>query len=88
MATDRVRLECSPYRDPDLGAVETIARLQLSARRRGCEACLVNPSASLLDLIGFAGLGGILRVESGWQAEEREYPCRGKEKGELRDLAV
>jgi hypothetical protein len=83
-----VRLDCRQFRHADLWAVDQIARVQVAVHRRGSELRLTNATLALVQLIGFAGLGGVLRVESGWQAEEREYPCRGKKKGQLDDLAV
>jgi len=87
MGISVVRLDCSQFRHPDLSAVDRIARAQVVVRGRGSELRLINTTLALVQLIGFTGLGDVLRVESGWQAEEREYPCRGKKKGELGDPA-
>ena len=60
---------------PDLGAVETLARLQLACRRGGGRVCLEDVSdrfAALLDLTG-------LRWEAGGEAEGREELVRFEE---------
>jgi hypothetical protein len=72
----------------DAETVDTLARLQLLAHRRGSELLLRNSSPELLALIAFSGLERVLRVEPGGQAEEREQPLRVEEEGELGDPAV
>ena len=47
--------------DPDAVSVDTLARLQLVARRRGCQARLLGASTELLELLGFIGLRDVLR---------------------------
>jgi hypothetical protein len=44
----------------DAAAVEKLARLQLVARRAGCELRLRNASAELRDLVAFMGLADVL----------------------------
>jgi hypothetical protein len=63
----------------DLVAVEALARLQLTARRLGCELRLRAASPALADLIAFCGLREVLPceqpgglVEPGREAEEPE----------------
>ena len=46
--------------DPDAVSVDALARLQLSARRRGCQARLRGASNELLDLLAFMGLRDVL----------------------------
>jgi len=46
----------------DAVAVEALARLQLAARRHGCQIRLEHTSAELRDLITFMGLGDVLAV--------------------------
>jgi ABC-type transporter Mla MlaB component len=46
--------------EPDAVTVEALARLQLGARRHGCEVRLHNASDELLDLVGFMGLRNVL----------------------------
>ncbi len=50
-------------------ALDALARLQLHARRRGHEIRLRHASRELQDLLELAGLGGVLRLETGGQAE-------------------
>ncbi|MDQ4029932.1 MAG: STAS domain-containing protein [Actinomycetota bacterium] len=63
--------------EPDAVTVDALARLQLAARRHGCQVRLRDASSALLDLVAFMGLRDVLpeltlRVEVGGQAEERE----------------
>ena len=44
----------------DAAAVEALARLQLVARRAGCELRLRNASPELRDLVAFMGLRDVL----------------------------
>jgi ABC-type transporter Mla MlaB component len=44
-----------------VATVETLARFQLAARRRGCTLRLRNASAELIDLIALLGLRDVLR---------------------------
>jgi ABC-type transporter Mla MlaB component len=44
----------------DAGTVEALARLQLAARRAGCQVRLRNASAELLELVAFMGLTDVL----------------------------
>jgi ABC-type transporter Mla MlaB component len=50
-------------------ALDALARLQLHARRRGHEIRLRRASHELRQLLELAGLGDVLRVEPGGQAE-------------------
>jgi hypothetical protein len=72
----------------DAGTVDRLGRLQLAAQRRGAELLLRHASAELLDLIAFAGLGEVLRVEPSREAEEREERRGAEEERELGDLAA
>jgi ABC-type transporter Mla MlaB component len=45
---------------PDAVTVDALARLQLAARRRGCEVRLRNASAPLLALVELMGLSHVL----------------------------
>ena len=47
--------------DPDAVSVDTLAHLQLVARRRGCQARLLGASTELVELLGFIGLRDVLR---------------------------
>ena len=69
----------------DLGTVESLARLQLAARRCGLELRLTRVPAELEELITFVGLAEALRLEPRGQAEEREERVGVEEEGELDD---
>ena len=49
---------------PDAVTVDALARLQLAARRRGCQVRLRHASSELLDLLAFMGLRDVLLTES------------------------
>jgi hypothetical protein len=72
---------------PDGTALDALARLHLNARRLGLELLLRNASNELLELIAFAGLDEVLRVELEGQPEEREERLRVEEERELDDPA-
>jgi hypothetical protein len=72
---------------PEAAAVDALARLQLNAQRLGLEIRLLHASSALQELIAFAGLDGVLRVEAKGQAEEREERRRVEEERELDDPA-
>jgi hypothetical protein len=69
----------------DLGTVESLARLQLAARRCGLEVRLVRVPTELEELITFAGLAEALGLEPRGQAEEREERLGVEEERELDD---
>jgi ABC-type transporter Mla MlaB component len=46
--------------DPDAVTVDALARLQLAARRHGCQVRLRNASPELLELLAFMGLRDVL----------------------------
>ena len=85
MAIRAFVLDCGPLDKPDCATIDRIARLQLAARRCGCELRLRSPNEPLLELIGLVGLAGVLRLEPGRQAEKREQPCGVEEESELDD---
>jgi ABC-type transporter Mla MlaB component len=45
---------------PDAATVDALARLQIAARKLGCEVRLRNASPPLLELVEFMGLGSVL----------------------------
>jgi hypothetical protein len=49
--------------DADALTLDALARLQLAARRCGFQVCLRGSSRELRELIGFAGLDGVLPAE-------------------------
>ena len=76
----------------DLAMVGAIARIELAARRLGCEVRLHGASRDLLDLLAFAGLDDVLRrcrlcVEPRREPEEGEEPLGREEERELHDPA-
>jgi ABC-type transporter Mla MlaB component len=79
--------------DPDAVTVDALARLQLAARRSGCQVRLRHPSSELRELVAFMGLRDVLpeltlRLEPGGQAEEREERLCTEEERELDDPAA
>jgi anti-anti-sigma regulatory factor len=80
--------DVSALAHPDVGTIGALARLQLTARQLGFEIRLCHASDELLELLVFVGLGEVLRVEPGGQAEEREQRLRVEEEAELDDPAV
>ena len=72
----------------DLRTVEALARLQLVARRLGCELRVRHASADLCCLLELTGLSEVLGLEPRGEPEERKDPRRVEEEGELDDPAV
>ena len=70
---------------PDAETVDRLAKLQLAARRLGIELVLSDPSRALCELISFAGLADVLRVEVKRETEQREECGRVEEERELDD---
>ena len=70
---------------PDAAAIDVLATLQLTARRLGLEIRLRHASSELLELIAFAGLRDVLRVERERQPEQREQRGSVEEEGQLGD---
>lgn len=66
-------------RRPDLGLVDALLRLQLSAQRRGWRVALRDPSADLRGLLELAGLTGVLPELRG--GEPRRQPELGEQLG-------
>jgi ABC-type transporter Mla MlaB component len=46
--------------EPDAATVDALCRLQLAARRRGCQVRLRHASEELLQLVSFMGLSAVL----------------------------
>jgi ABC-type transporter Mla MlaB component len=84
---DRVDCDCGEVTNPDLGTVEALALLQLTAARRGSALVLRGAPPPLLDLVVLAGLAGILRsgVEVVRQSEHREEAGGVQEEGDAGD---
>jgi hypothetical protein len=71
----------------DAETIDRLAKLQVAARRIGLELVLRDPSEPLCELISFAGLADVLRVEASRETEEREERRRLEEERELDDPA-
>jgi hypothetical protein len=80
--------DASALVDPDLGTIDVLAQLQLHARRIGFEIRLCRASRDLRELLAFAGLAEVLRVEVGGEPEEREQSLGVEEERDLADPAV
>ena len=63
----------------DLSVVDTLARLQLDARRQGCQVWLRDACPILVELVQLTGLAGVLQV--GREAE-------GFEEGGVEEVVV
>jgi anti-anti-sigma regulatory factor len=72
----------------DIGTVDALARLQLSARRLGRRLRLREVPLELRELIELAGLTRVLGVEPVGQAEEREVALDVEKRVQAGDLPV
>lgn len=97
----RVLLAGSPLRlvvcdvgaltDADLGTVEALAKLQLTARHLGASVCLRQASLELKELLVLVGLRNVLpcraglRLEASGQTEDREEPRSIEKEGDSAD---
>ena len=88
MRSAKITLDCRSIAEPTMSTIDQMARLQLAARRCGCTLELKDVNPRLLELIGFVGLGALLRVDARGQAEQWKEPRRVEEEGELGDLSV
>jgi hypothetical protein len=76
---------------PDVGSIDTLARLALLARRQGMELRLRKVPSELQELLELCGLGAVvgellaLGVEMAGQPEQREERVRLEEERHLRD---
>jgi hypothetical protein len=73
---------------PDLGTVEVLARVRLTAARLGSGVRLRHASGELVDLLSLIGLRSELPLEVEGQAEEREEASGVEEEGDAGDLAT
>jgi hypothetical protein len=79
---------------PDAVTVDALARLQLTARRLGCQLRVEHASAELRGLLVFMGLSGVVPLdegsglEAGRQTEEREQTGGVEEERDSADPAV
>jgi ABC-type transporter Mla MlaB component len=67
--------------DPDLGTVDALARLQLTARRLGRRIRLRGACGELQDLLALSGLGDVVPVAAGLPVEPRGQPEQGEPSG-------
>ena len=81
LALDAARLP------PDAETIDRLLKLQVAAHRNGLELVLRNPSGALRELISFAGLANVLRVEVQRETEQREQRGRVEKERELDDPA-
>jgi ABC-type transporter Mla MlaB component len=73
----------------DVGTVDALARLQLTARRSGACVRLCNASPELLELVDFMGLNEVLLcVKPRRQTEARKHGVGVEEERELDDPPV
>ena len=69
-----------------LGVLDSLARVQLAAKRAGCTICAVHGAPpGLRDLVAFCGLADVLVVEPGRKAVERKERLRVEEERALDD---
>lgn len=79
---------------PDLVAIDALARLQLTARRVGCEIALTGASTDLKELVALAGLDCVFPTRPGsplhpiGQTEQREVPGGIQEERDPTDPAI
>ena len=85
MRSAKITIDCGSVKEPTAGTIDQIARLKLAACRSGRELELRNASPFLLELIGFAGLAGVLGLEAGRQPEQGKQSRGIEEEGELGD---
>jgi ABC-type transporter Mla MlaB component len=55
---------------PDAVVVDALARLQLAARRRGCEVRLDRASDELLDLVRLMGLANVIAADASFHERD------------------
>ena len=76
----------------DAVTVDALARLQVAARRHGCQVRLRGASSSLVDLLAFMGLSDVLPgdlcSQAVGQAEQREEGVGVEEERQLGDPPV
>jgi ABC-type transporter Mla MlaB component len=93
-ATDQLECDVGAITAPDAVTIDALARLQLTAKRLGCEVRIRRASPELRDLVAFMGLSGVIPLSdrSGLQArrqpEEGEQPVRGEEERDPADPAI
>jgi hypothetical protein len=72
-----------------LGLIDSLARVQLAAKRAGCVVCGVHGApAGLGELVELVGLTDVLVVEPGGKAVEREERVGVEEERALDDTSA
>jgi ABC-type transporter Mla MlaB component len=91
---DLVLCDVSAVVRPDVGTVDALARLQLTARRLGREVRLRRACVELRELVALMGLSDVVPIVAGLpleprgQAEERKKPVGVEEEADPGDPAV
>jgi ABC-type transporter Mla MlaB component len=75
----RVTCDVARLADSDLGTIDALAKLQLTARRLGGSICLRHASAQLQELLTLVGVGNIVQCDGDSGLEARRQPESGKE---------
>jgi ABC-type transporter Mla MlaB component len=89
---ERVVCDVGALVNPDIGTVDVLARLALTARRLGCQVQLRHARPRLQNLVGLVGLCGAgspserLPLEVEGQAEQWEHASGVEERGQPGDL--
>ena len=92
-ATDQLVCDVGAIIAPDAVTIDALARLQLTAKRMGCEVRIRRASPELRDLIAFMGLSGVVPLsdrsglEARRQTKEGEQPVSGEEERDPADPA-
>jgi hypothetical protein len=69
-----------------LALIDSLARVNLAAKRAGCRVCGVHGApAGLLELVAFCGLSDVLVVETGGEPVQREERLGVEEERALDD---
>jgi hypothetical protein len=71
---DHIECDVAAVREPDLGTVDALARVELTARRLGSGIRLRGASVDLLELLAFCGVPLESVDELELQSEHREEP--------------
>jgi hypothetical protein len=79
-----VRCDCGGIEDPDVGTIEALARMALTARRLGLGLEIQRSRSDLRELLALSGLVG-LAVEVVGEPEEREEASRVEEEDDPAD---
>jgi ABC-type transporter Mla MlaB component len=90
----RVACDVASLVDADLGTLDALARLQLTAARLGASVRLRDPPSALREMLALSGLGDVVRcagelsVQPGGQPEHREEAGGVQEERDAADPPV